>query len=129
MATDRLWRATLIPLAMVVLHGCDRRGDDPDTDAQRRTVSATLDEWTVRLEAESLDSGAVRFVVINNGQYHHALEFERGDEEWETDHIAPGDSAVLEMTLEPGTYEVYCPIDDEHGSHQQLGMRTRLVVR
>ena len=46
--------------------------------------------------------------------------------EQETPLIQPGASATLTLTLEPGTYEIYCPVGDN--SHKKLGMDTHLKV-
>lgn len=40
--------------------------------------------------------------------------------------IQPGASATLTLTLQPGTYEVYCPVGQD--SHKKLGMETHLKV-
>jgi hypothetical protein len=36
---------------------------------------------------------------------------------------------TLTVTLEPGTYEIYCNMETEHGEHAELGMRTTFTVR
>lgn len=105
----------------------------PAADAARdpavHDLAATLSEWNIRLGQDTVAPGSTVIRARNNGQFPHALEVERNGEEWETDPIEPGAWADLEVDLEPGTYEVYCPIDDEHGNHEQMGMRTELVVR
>lgn len=89
---------------------------------------AELDEWTVRLERDRIPAGSATFLVTNRGEYQHALEIEGAGREWETDRLGTGDEERLTADLEPGTYEVYCPIVDEHGSHRERGMTTTLVV-
>lgn len=94
-------------------------------------LTVVLEEWTVRPARDTIDAtdGPTTFRVRNNGDYEHILEVEGQGNEWETDRIAPGDWATLEVELEPGTYELYCPIDDDHGEHEDLGMTAPLVVR
>lgn len=99
-----------------------------DDDEAADTVRATLTEWDIELAADTLQPGQVVFQIRNDGEYDHAFEVEGAGEEWETD-VGVGEDETLEVTLETGTYEVYCPLDDEHGNHEQLGMSTRLVVR
>lgn len=94
-----------------------------------RTVSATLTEWEVQLSQDTVPAGEVTFRVANAGTMEHALEVEGQGIEEETAHIAPGQNATLTVNLQPGTYEVYCPVVSEAGNHQQLGMTAQLVVR
>jgi plastocyanin len=94
-------------------------------------LTVILTEWNVRLARDTIDTsdGPTRFRARNNGQYPHILEVEGQGQEWMTDTIPPGDWAELEARLQPGTYEVYCPIEGEHGVHEERGMIAHLVVR
>lgn len=69
-------------------------------------------------------SGVIEFLVKNEGSTTHALEVEGGDVEEETEDIAPGESAHLEVKLSKGVYELYCPISN----HKDLGMTGELRV-
>jgi plastocyanin len=89
-------------------------------------VSARLSEWKVELSAQSVAAGPVTFSVTNAGGIPHAFEVEGRGIERETALIQPGASATLTLTLEPGRYEVYCPVGDD--SHKKLGMETDLTV-
>src|SRR2546426_6130119 len=89
-------------------------------------VSAKLSEWKVELSERSIAAGTVTFTVANVGSIPHAFEVEGQGIEQETTVIQPGSSATLTLTLEPGTYEVYCPVGKD--SHKKLGMNTRLTV-
>ena len=61
---------------------------------------------------------------MNEGEFPHALEIEgRGIEE-ETDEIDGGETTELTVDLEPGEYELYCPV----GDHREQGMEGTLVV-
>ncbi|MGQ0560911.1 MAG: cupredoxin domain-containing protein [Gemmatimonadota bacterium] len=100
-----------------------------DTAAAADTIHVVLREWSVNPARDTLDAGRILFHVMNEGQYEHALEVEGGGIEEETDHIQPGQTATLEVNLQPGTYELYCPVEDTHGKHEELGMRTTVVVR
>ena len=103
--------------------------DSPAAVPGRVEVRATLTEWSVALEEDTVPAGPTTFRVTNRGRYEHQFEVEGNGQEEETGKIQPGGSATLSMDLRPGTYQVYCPITDSHGVHEELGMRTRLVVR
>jgi plastocyanin len=89
-------------------------------------VSARLSEWTIQLSQTTVPAGPVTFTVANGGSIPHAFEVEGRGTERETPLIQPGASATLRLTLEPGTYEVYCPVGKD--SHKKLGMETHLEV-
>ena len=89
-------------------------------------VSAKLSEWTIQLSETTIPAGPVRFTVTNGGSIPHAFEVEGQGTEHETSLIQPGASVTLTLTLDPGTYEVYCPVGED--SHKKLGMETHLKV-
>jgi plastocyanin len=90
------------------------------------SITAKLSEWKVELSNATVSAGTVRFTATNAGSIPHALEVEGPGIEQETAVIQPGDSAILTLTLRPGTYEVYCPVGVD--SHKKLGMDTHLKV-
>lgn len=92
-------------------------------------MTVTLEEWTIRIARDTVDAGPADFRVRNHGEYAHMLEVEGQGNEWVTDTIPPGEWMTLQTDLTSGTYELYCPIQGEHGDHSELGMVTRLVVR
>jgi plastocyanin len=89
-------------------------------------VSARLSEWTIQLSETTVPAGPVTFTVTNSGSIPHAFEVEGQGTERQTSLIQPGATATLALTLEPGTYEVYCPVGEN--SHKKLGMETHLMV-
>lgn len=141
-------------LAVIVLGGCEADapgGDDPMTgdttevgapapdagpagtsmpadDGEIRTVSVSLTEWAVTLSQDSVPAGAIAFAVRNDGSVVHRFEVEGNGEEWATEDIAPGGDITMSVTLEPGEYEIYCPIVTGDVNHAERGMRTRLRV-
>jgi uncharacterized cupredoxin-like copper-binding protein len=69
--------------------------------------------------------GTYVFKAVNSGTTTHALEIEGKGVEKETGNLNPGQSAELKVTLKPGKYEIYCPID----SHRQQGMEGTVTVK
>lgn len=104
-------------------------GTPSPSEAAGGAVTATLTEWAIALSADTVRAGRVVFQVTNAGTVEHALEVEGQGIEQETGRIPAGGSGELTVELSPGTYEVYCPVEDAGGNHQEKGMRTRLVVR
>lgn len=93
-------------------------------------VNTNLSEWQISLSRDSISAGQITFSAHNIGRVSHALEIESADgEEWETEEIGLAGTQTLTVQLPPGTYKVYCPLETEHGNHEELGMRTTLVVR
>ncbi|MGQ0814867.1 MAG: cupredoxin domain-containing protein [Gemmatimonadota bacterium] len=130
-------------LTVLVLIGCARSEDAPPrTDslelapteeaspaADTTHVEATLNEWRVQLSVDTVAAGPVQFMIRNSGQVTHAFEVEGEGLEEEIDDIQAGANATLTVNLRPGTYEVYCPRDDDAGNHKAKGMTTQLIVR
>ncbi len=69
--------------------------------------------------------GTYVFRAVNSGDVVHALEIEGEGIEEETEDIEPGESAELEVNLEPGTYKLYCPV----GNHEERGMVGTVTVQ
>jgi plastocyanin len=97
----------------------------PHADAPSQ-VSVRLSEWKVELSQASVAAGTVTFTITNAGSIPHAFEVEGRGIEQETQTIQPGSSDSLTLTLQPGTYEVYCPVGED--SHKKLGMEAHLQV-
>jgi uncharacterized cupredoxin-like copper-binding protein len=89
-------------------------------------VTAKLSEWKVDLSDAKIVAGPVTFTVTNAGSIPHALEIEGQGIEQQTALLQPGSSATLALTLQPGSYEIYCPVGED--SHKKLGMETHLKV-
>jgi uncharacterized cupredoxin-like copper-binding protein len=82
----------------------------------------SLDPSDITLERP----GTYVFRAVNVGEVVHSLRIEgNGIEEQQTGEIGPGESADLPVALEPGTYELDCPV----GNHEELGMRGRVTVQ
>jgi plastocyanin len=100
-----------------------------DTGQPARTVHVVLSEWRVSPSETTLAPGPVTFHVMNEGQNQHALEVQRGSDEWRSTNIPAGGTGTVTVNLTPGTYTLYCPVEDSHGNHRQLGMQTTVTVQ
>jgi plastocyanin len=75
----------------------------------------------------TVGAGQITVNVSNDGQTTHSLEVEgpTGESELESE-LAPGESGSMVVDLsEPGTYEMYCPVD----GHREQGMVGEITVR
>jgi plastocyanin len=97
-------------------------GDQEPEDAS--TAEVGLTEYQIEMPT-SLSARAQTFSVTNNGTMGHNFQVEgQGiEEKFETD-LTAGETQTLQFNLEPGTYEVYCPV----GNHREQGMETQLTV-
>jgi hypothetical protein len=102
-----------------------RIADDRDVD---QPVTVALTEFSIDLDRDTIQAGAIRFRVRNNGADEHALTVEGMGQRWSTNLIPVGTWAVLDVELEPGEYDVYCPVQTAAGDHADQGMRRPLVV-
>ncbi len=87
----------------------------------------TVDEvdFKLNLSTTTFQPGTYTFVAKNTGQSTHGLEIDGpGVEDKKTDTISPGASSTLTVTLQRGSYELYCPVD----GHKAMGMDTHITV-
>lgn len=90
-------------------------------------AKVTLSEWSLMPAILSLPPGSFKFVVTNSGKLEHAFEIESQADHKELgdlEHIAPGQTKALTVTLTAGTYELYCPIP----GHKEKGLMGTLIV-
>lgn len=125
--------AAAAALALGACGGSDDDGSSETTAAATtappsggETVAISETDFKLDPSDPSVKAGEVTFDVTNDGQTAHSLEVEgpNGDQELEQD-LQPGDSGTLTVDLsEPGTYEMYCPVDD----HKGRGMTGEITV-
>jgi uncharacterized cupredoxin-like copper-binding protein len=95
----------------------------PEPDARR--VDVTMTEYKFDMPTE-LKPGKTAFVVKNAGKRKHNFEIKgAGTDRKFQKNLAPGDTRVLHVVLERGTYDVTCPVD----FHPQKGMKTTVTVK
>jgi len=113
-------------VSVFIAEGLSGGGDDDaaseEEAASGDAVAVSLREFMIDMPAE-LPAGATTFEITNEGEFPHNFEIE-GVTDGFDDNLEPGDSGTLELDLEPGTYEIYCPV----GDHAAQGMMLELTV-
>lgn len=101
-------------------------GDDAGaaTDRTGGTVQVELTQDAIQMP-NTIKAGPTTFVVRNSGEQVHSFRIEgEGIDGTIGAPLAPGETREMVVDLKPGTYRVWCPID-EHG---QQGMEVPLQV-
>ncbi|GAB3366199.1 MULTISPECIES: cupredoxin domain-containing protein [Amycolatopsis] len=84
-----------------------------------------LTEFAIRLPQRTWAPGTYTFVASNSGTTVHALELAGpGGADQKTGTLRGGESGSFTVTLQPGRYELSCPV----GNHKELGMDTTIEV-
>jgi plastocyanin len=95
------------------------------SSAAGAAVTATEADFSITLSSTSLPAGTYTVTVRNDGSATHSLTIEGpGGVDVTSDTVQGGESTTMDVTLQPGEYEVYCPIDN----HRAMGMDTTLTV-
>ena len=81
-------------------------------------------EYKMLLSTQTFTAGAYTFTAVNNGKLPHALEVDGPGVHDFTGTIEPGESASISVALQPGKYDVFCPIP----GHKELGMNAEITV-
>lgn len=89
------------------------------------TVEVTETEFAIQLSQTDFAPGQYTFRVANAGQYPHNLLIEGPGVQGESSAtFQGGQSGDLTVTLQPGTYTLWCGI----GNHRAQGMETTIQV-
>jgi len=95
-----------------------------DTPRTERTVEVRLTEYAIEMPLR-LSAGPTVFKVTNDGGMYHRFEIEgKGIEKELESGVDAGETKMLELNLEPGSYEVYCPVR----GHKKAGMFLRVQI-
>lgn len=94
--------------------------DGEDSMMAGGQVPVSLAEFAISMPS-TLPAGRVTFAVTNDGTITHSFEIEgNGVEKELKSPLEPGQTDMFSVNLEPGTYTVYCPIDDHRGQGMEL---------
>jgi plastocyanin len=92
-------------------------------------VKATEYEFApgnIVVESAAGEADMIEIELTNDGAVAHDLKVRRGDEDLGgTAIFGPDQTESARVTLESGTYEIFCSV----GDHEALGMKGKLVVK
>jgi uncharacterized cupredoxin-like copper-binding protein len=102
--------------------GSSSAGGDSSTPT---AVTVTATEFKLALPSTNLKPGTYTFTMNDAGKATHAIEIKGpGVDGAKSDAVGPGASSSVTVTLQPGTYDMWCPV----GNHKAAGMETKLTV-
>ena len=100
-------------------------GTEGTGTASAQSITATMTDYAIELSVPKPPAGTVTFVAEQAGQAPHALAIRGPGVDAATAAISAGGPAQrLTVTLQPGTYQVWCPV----GNHRALGMELAITV-
>lgn len=125
------WYAIGLGVIALVAVGCGSSKSTSSNNtaglaAPGSTITANMTEYHIALSSTRLSSpGTYTFDAVNSGHIVHTLEISGpGIDSRLKPDLQPGQSADLTVTLQAGTYDVFCPIP----GHKQLGMNVDITV-
>jgi plastocyanin len=89
-------------------------------------VTATETEFHIALSTMTFHPGTYKFVAVDKGSASHNLVISGpGVNQAKTaDLISPGESESVTVTLQKGTYDIYCGVP----GHKAMGMDVHITV-
>ncbi|HJW95570.1 MAG TPA: hypothetical protein VJ901_18275 [Thermoanaerobaculia bacterium] len=88
-------------------------------------VAVDLTEYSINMP-DSLAAGPQQLQITNHGEQQHNFVIEgAGVHQQLASNLTRGGTATLDVDLKPGTYEVYCPVDE----HKGKGMHRTITVK
>ncbi|HET6920465.1 MAG TPA: hypothetical protein VFI46_13500 [Jiangellaceae bacterium] len=131
MASSMASRGAAAMLAVsILLAGCVGTDSDRDqgsaaTPTDGLTIVVVETECGLAVEPrDGLVPARYNFVVQNDGNETHALAISGRGVDEETQPIPPGGEEEIALSLRPGEYELWCPVN----GHRDRGMHTSLTV-
>jgi uncharacterized cupredoxin-like copper-binding protein len=111
---------TVTPVGGEAAVGTPTAGSEGSSMIAGGQVPVSLAEFAISMPT-SLPAGRVTFAITNDGTMPHSFEIEgNGVEKALKNPLEPGQTDMLSVNLDPGTYTVYCPVDDHRGQGMEL---------
>ncbi|MDN4478609.1 cupredoxin domain-containing protein [Demequina sp. SYSU T00039] len=119
--------ALLIVAFAGILAACTDGSPAPAETSDGPVTSTSVDvsafEYGYTASTDTVPAGEVTFTLLNTGGMAHDLVIE-GVDGAATAIIGPTETDAFTVTLEPGTYTLYCSV----GTHRDLGMELEITV-
>jgi uncharacterized cupredoxin-like copper-binding protein len=130
--TRRLTTLAAAAAAIMLWVGACSSGSTPSGTSPTATgsaagtkVTAIEKEYSITLSQTTFTPGLYTFDVQNQGTTTHNLNIKGpGVAQQSSPDVPPGGSAQVTVTLQKGTYELWCSID----GHKDLGMNVTIQV-
>jgi uncharacterized cupredoxin-like copper-binding protein len=88
-------------------------------------VQVDLTEYAINMP-DTLAAGKQQLQITNHGKEQHSFVIEgTGVHQQLPGNLTGGGTGTLDVDLKPGTYEVYCPVDE----HKGKGMHRTITVK
>ncbi len=122
----KLTRPLIVAAALAAaLAGAALAGVVTHKGADVKTIKVGEKEFHITLSTRKGAVGPVRFVIKNTGKYTHGLAISGpGVKLKKSALVKPGKTTTLAVTLESGTYALWCPVP----GHAAKGMKTSITV-
>jgi hypothetical protein len=94
-------------LAVALLGGCG--GEDFKNEARapiREALTGVIQNDAVSVSPSKLGAGPVEITISNQTDAAHSITLEGKSTVDRTEPVQPGDTATIQKTLQPGSYEV-----------------------
>jgi len=106
-------------------HGVKKAVKEVTGAATGHRVNVTMTEYHFDMPATA-KAGKTTFVIKNAGRKEHAFEIKgQGIDQKLSPNPKPGQTATLQVDLNPGSYNINCPLP----FHTMRGMKTTLTVK
>ena len=93
-------------------------------DVAGGSIEIALNEYEMNPRNIRVASGAVTFVLRNEGRFAHNFHVEGPGVDATAEKLSPGRTVRLEVVLQGGEYKISCPLSN----HDQRGMHGVLIA-
>jgi uncharacterized cupredoxin-like copper-binding protein len=123
-ARRRRYALRILPLVLFFGLTAAIGSEEPQAEKAAGTVEIRLTEYSVEMP-HTLPPGPTTFLIRNEGRKNHSFKIKGpGIDQMLEASVPPRQTGNLQVTLQPGEYEVYCPM----GNHAAKGMTMTLTV-
>ena len=125
--TALLFVLLALPLAFAACGGGgdgDGGGAETGAAAASETMHVVATDFAFDPSAITASDGNLTFELMNEGGAPHALAIRGNGVDESSDTVDGGQSTTFEVSLQDGSYEIYCPV----GDHADRGMVGTLQV-